>query len=159
MIAAASQLRRLFAWDQWANGVLIATFSTTSDLPDEAIRIMAHIIGSQSAWLARVEGREAPAPIWPAYEIAELRSALDTTASHWNTFLEAVDDDELSVEVTYTNSKGDAFTSSVYDIAQHVVVHGAHHRGQIHTRMREAGHTPPWIDYIQASRTGRLPPL
>ena len=159
MISAPAQLRRLFTWDHWASGVLIATLATTSDAPEETGRVMAHIIGAQNVWLSRIEGTDSALAVWPALDVGDMRAALDDVASRWMRFLESADDALLSREIEYTNSRGDRFRSTVYDIAHQVVTHGAHHRGQINARLREAGHSAPWTDYIQASRTGRLPQL
>lgn len=158
MIDAASQIRRLFAWDRWANGVLIATLQTVNDPPDETVRIMSHIIGTQGVWLARIRGDESGS-VWPSFELQSLRPEFDAVASRWERQLESISDDDLLTSVTYRNTRGDEYTSLVYDIAHHVVIHGAHHRGQVNLRMREAGLTPPWTDYVQAARTGSLPDL
>ena len=38
----------------------------------------------------------------------------------------------------------------------HVVMHGAYHRGQIATVVRQGGETPAYTDYVQARRTGAV---
>ena len=52
------------------------------------------------------------------------------------------------------NSKGEPWTSSVEDILTHVVLHAAHHRGQVASGLRAAGHEPAYTDYIHAVRRG-----
>ncbi|HUP65893.1 MAG TPA: DinB family protein [Thermoanaerobaculia bacterium] len=37
-----------------------------------------------------------------------------------------------------------------------MVTHSAYHRGQIISHIRAAGQEPPYIDFIQAARTGML---
>ena len=54
------------------------------------------------------------------------------------------------------NSKGQSWTSRVEDVLTHVLLHGAYHRGQIASALREAGLTPPYTDYIHATRSGRI---
>ena len=56
--------------------------------------------------------------------------------------------------ITYTNSKGEPCTSRVADVLTHVALHGAHHRGQLVAELRAAGHVPPYVDFIHATRTG-----
>jgi len=54
--------------------------------------------------------------------------------------------------VTYRNSKGRRYESSVADIVMHVSMHGGYHRGQIARQLRAAGREPPYTDYIQFTR-------
>lgn len=35
-------------------------------------------------------------------------------------------------------------------------MHGVHHRAQILAELRAAGHVPPYLDFIHATRTGAL---
>ncbi|HEU5359182.1 MAG TPA: DinB family protein, partial [Gemmatimonadales bacterium] len=50
--------------------------------------------------------------------------------------------------VTYRNSAGLEFTSTVEDILLHVALHGAYHRGQVARALREGGAVPNATDYI-----------
>ena len=61
-----------------------------------------------------------------------------------------------SSQITYKNSKGEAWTSAVEDILVHVTTHSAYHRGQIAADLRAAGIQPPYTDYIHAVRQGLI---
>ena len=63
---------------------------------------------------------------------------------------------DLSQTVTYKNTKGEAWSSSIGDILTHVLMHSAYHRGQIASHMREQGHTPAYTDFIHAVRQGHI---
>ena len=52
----------------------------------------------------------------------------------------------------YTNSRGEAWTSTVEEILTHVVIHSAYHRGQIASDVRASGGVPAYTDYIHAVR-------
>jgi uncharacterized damage-inducible protein DinB len=56
--------------------------------------------------------------------------------------------DLLEKPVTYRNSAGDQFTSTVEDILTHIALHGSYHRGQIAASVRAGGDTPSPTDYI-----------
>jgi uncharacterized damage-inducible protein DinB len=58
----------------------------------------------------------------------------------------------LSQSVSYTNSKGEAWSSTVQEILTHLVIHSAYHRGQIASDLRAAGQEPAYTDYIHAVR-------
>jgi uncharacterized damage-inducible protein DinB len=54
------------------------------------------------------------------------------------------------------NSKGEPWRSAVGDVLDHVLLHGAYHRGQIASDLRAAGCEPAYTDFIHAVRSGRL---
>ena len=60
----------------------------------------------------------------------------------------------LDERVAYTNSKGEAWTSTVEEILTHVTMHSAYHRGQIAADVRAAGMVPAYTDYIHSVRQG-----
>lgn len=56
--------------------------------------------------------------------------------------------EELDQPITYTNSKGNSFTTALEDVIFHALNHETHHRGQIALVLRESGVAPPATDYI-----------
>lgn len=63
---------------------------------------------------------------------------------------------QLSQAVSYKNSKGELWTSTVQDVLTHVLMHSAYHRGQIASQMRANGQTPAYTDFIHAVRQGLI---
>jgi len=62
----------------------------------------------------------------------------------------------LDRPVSYSNSKGEPWTSTVEEILTHLVIHSAYHRGQIASDLRSAGQEPAYTDYIHAVRQGLI---
>lgn len=58
----------------------------------------------------------------------------------------------LTDVVKYSNTKGQEFSNSLYDILLHLFNHGTYHRGQIATDMRRNGLEPLNTDYITMVR-------
>ena len=54
----------------------------------------------------------------------------------WNQYLAASTEAALARTVSYKNSKGEAWDSRAEDVLLHVVMHSAHHRGQIAADLR-----------------------
>jgi len=52
---------------------------------------------------------------------------------------------------------GEVHPASIAQAIIQVVMHSAHHRGQINTRLRELGGEPPLTDFIAWAWTGRPP--
>ena len=61
---------------------------------------------------------------------------------------------DVSQSITYKNSKGEEWTSTIVDVLNHVVIHSAYHRGQIASHMRANGQTPAYTDFIHGVRQG-----
>jgi uncharacterized damage-inducible protein DinB len=147
--------KRLIAYDAWANREALASLRAAADPPGKAVRSLGHLVGAGRLWLARIEGsRESPPAVWPALSLDEAAAGVEELAERWRKLARGLDDAALARTVTYTNSKGEPWSSSVADILLHVVIHGGYHRGQIASELRAAGFTPAYTDYIEAVRRG-----
>ena len=147
-----TDFKRLLAYDAWANREALSSLRAAGTPPPKALRVLSHLAGAARLWLARLEGgREKPPAVWPELSLEEAAAALEELAGRWTKFA-ALDDSSLARPVSYTNSKGEPWTSSVGDILMHVVLHGGYHRGQIASELRAAGHPPAYTDYIEAVR-------
>lgn len=142
--------RRLFAFDHWANLVVLDAVEPVVDRVPKALDRLNHILGASRVWLARVTGEPPPFGLYPSFGAAELRCELETARAGWDLFLDTQADADLSRVIAYTNTQ----RVPLGDILTHVPVHGQHHRGQINADLRAAGITPPTIDYIHAARRG-----
>jgi len=149
-------LARLFRYDQWANLEALASLRV-SPPPPRGLKLMGHIVGAESLWHARLTGVAGPLAVWPDLTPAQLDTWLHDLGGAWVRYLDHVVPTRLGDRVTYTNSKGEAFTSAVEDVLTHVVFHSAYHRGQIAADVRATGHEPASTDFIHAARTGRIP--
>jgi uncharacterized damage-inducible protein DinB len=116
---------------------------------------MSHIIAAELLWLSRMEGTPAPLPVWPDLSLEDCQERQRDLARRLTRSL-AGWADPLSRQVSYTNSKGEAWSNTVEDILTHVVIHSAYHRGQIASDVRASGLEPAYTDYIHAVRQGML---
>lgn len=114
---------------------------------------MGHIVGAETLWHARLTGARAPLAVWPDLAPGQVETWVADLDGMWTRYLEGA---RLEESVSYTNTKGDAFSSTVEDVLTHVVMHSAYHRGQIAADVRAAGHEPAYTDFIHATRTGRI---
>jgi uncharacterized damage-inducible protein DinB len=149
----ASDFRRLFRYDRWANREVSDALRSVADPPAKSVRWLAHIVAAEALWLARIQRLPQPMPVWPEFKMDELPRVLEAVSGEWEKFLEAP---ALDAGCEYTNSKGERFTSPVGDILMHVVNHSTYHRGQIAADMRASGMEPAYTDFIHAARQGRI---
>ena len=152
-MSEVARFRRLFEYDAWANAATLTSLRV-GPAPEKTRAWMAHIIGSERLWLARLRQEPSGMPVWPDLDLEACGAQITGLLADWTRYLEELDEDGLADGVAYRNSKGEFWTSSAGDILTHVVVHGGYHRGQIAVAVREAGGEPAYTDFIHAMRTG-----
>lgn len=148
--------RRLLAHDAWANGEVLKCFARATDVPARALGRFAHLLSAERLWLERAQGRPQTTPVWPTPDLVRLAEELAWLQREWGAFLETLDDAALTRDVRYVNTKGEPWTSRLGDVLDHLFSHSAHHRGQITSDLRAAGHVPPALDFIHATRNRLL---
>ncbi|MGA7170070.1 MAG: DinB family protein [Candidatus Sulfotelmatobacter sp.] len=150
-------LRRQFAYDAWANREVltaIAAGSGSSSAP--ALKLLSHILAAERLWLERLRQQPQSLPVWPEFNLDQGKAQIDEVARLWHEYLAQLSPAALSETITYKNSKGEPWSSTVQDVLTHVVLHSAYHRGQIASQMRAAGLTPAYTDFIHAVRQGLI---
>ena len=147
-----THLRRLLDYDVWANQQTLASLAGGTP-PLRSLKWIAHIVGAECLWLARIRGESSPLAVWPDLSIVECRRWLADVSAQLPLVLHT-HEGSLDQSVSYTNSQGEGWSSTVEEILSHLTVHSAYHRGQIASDLRAAGMTPAYTDYIHATRRG-----
>jgi uncharacterized damage-inducible protein DinB len=147
---------KMFAYDDWANRETLASLKSSSDPPARSVTIMSHVVAAEQLWLERLKQDKQSLAVWPELNLQECETHLGALSRSWREYIKGLGDDDYSRPVSYTNSKGDAWTNKVEDTLMHVLMHSAQHRGQIALDLRASGQTPAYTDFIQAVRLGFL---
>jgi uncharacterized damage-inducible protein DinB len=148
-------LQRQFAYDEWANREVLAALRASAPSP-RPLQLLAHILSAERLWLERIRKQPQSLPVWPDFSVEQCEVQITELAQLRREFFAQLDPARLSEKVTYTNSKGEPWTSTVEDILTHVVLHSAYHRGQIASQMRAGGEQPAYTDFIHAARQGLI---
>jgi uncharacterized damage-inducible protein DinB len=143
-------LRRLFTYDEWANGEVLRVLKTSAT--ERSRKLLAHILSAERLWLERIEQRPQTLPVWPDLTLAQCEKEFADLGAKWKSYLWSAID--LGRNVAYKNSKGESWNSREEDILLHVIMHSAYHRGQIASDLRAAGFTPAYTDFIHGVRQG-----
>lgn len=149
------RIRRMLEHDGWANTEALAALRA-GPATEKARAWMAHIVGAERLWLARMREEPSAMAVWPDLDLDACAAELAGLQEEWVRFLDALGNDGLDESVAYRNTKGEFWTSTVADILTHVALHAAYHRGQIAAAIREAGGTPAYTDYVHAVRAGLI---
>jgi uncharacterized damage-inducible protein DinB len=150
----ADYLRRQFAYDEWANGEVLAALRASGNASQRSLQLMAHLLSAERIWLERLKQQPQSSPVWPKLGLEECEAQAAEMAGLWREYLDLITAGDVNQSVSYMNSKGEEWTSTIVDILSHVVLHSAYHRGQIASHMREIGQTPASTDFIHGVRQG-----
>jgi len=143
-------LRRMLAYNEWANLRAIKSLKESADPSAKAIRALAHLLIAEKTWLVRLLKDEdsTGADFWPARTLEECEALFDETRKDYSALLGDMTEENLDSTATYKNSKGIQYTTAYREILTHVLMHSAYHRGQVAMAVRAEGGTPGYTDYI-----------
>ena len=145
-------LLRLFEHMGWADARAVTALREANGASDLARAELAHVLGVEHVWLARLEGRPATIAVWPELSVDECEALARDTLAGYCAFVERLDDAALERTVHYRNSAGAEFDTRISDILLHVALHGSYHRGKVAAALRGAGAQPVPTDYIGFAR-------
>jgi uncharacterized damage-inducible protein DinB len=146
-------LERMFNYDYWANCEVVRALRNAPESP-EALRLLSHILAAEILWFARIKGQPSPLAVWPDCTLSECEGMLLEIRADWQEYFSRLKPDKLDNILSYTNSKGESWESSLRDVLLHLINHGTHHRGQILALLRAMDIVPPPLDLIHALRQG-----
>lgn len=148
--------RRLLLYSAWANRETWNSLAAAGSPPERAARFFAHVLGTEYLWLSRLQGEPSPLAVWPELDLTRMEAHLEILGGAWMDYLDRLDAGDLDRLVSYVNSKGETWTSSVGEILTHAAMHSVYHRGQVASELRQAGFVPAYTDFIHAVRQKRL---
>ena len=126
-------LRRQFVYEGWANREVLKAIRAAGNGDKRSLQLMAHILAAGRVWLERLRQIPQSVPVWPQSGLAGCEVEAKQLESQWLEYLKSAV--ELSQAVTYKNTKGESWSSSIGDVLTHVLMHSAYHRGQIAIRL------------------------
>ena len=150
----AEYLRREFSYDAWANQEVLAAITAAGGQDTRSLNLLSHIFAAERLWLERLKQQPQSVPVWPTFDLKRCQQEAADLTKLWHDHLDLVTAGDVSLSITYKNSKGEEWTSTIVDVLTQVIMHSAYHRGQIASHMREAGQTPAYTDYIHGVRQG-----
>lgn len=116
---------------------------------EKSIKLYNHLINAHQIWNTRIAPIEATFGVWDLHQIQDCKVIDEANYKHSMLILDKFDLQEI---IHYTNTKGEAFKSSVRDMLFHVINHSTYHRAQIATEFKQSGISPISTDYIFYNR-------
>lgn len=138
----------LFKHVEWADARVLESLRSAQNPQRRGLELYSHILGSEHVWHSRINGTTPRVDVWPVLKLDECERLGKENIGAFNGLVSLLTPDQLKKPITYRNSAGDQFTSTIEDILTHVAMHGSYHRGQIAALLRAGGDTPSPTDYI-----------
>jgi uncharacterized damage-inducible protein DinB len=158
-------LQTLLDYHYWARDRLLTALEPltpeqfTRDLGSsfKSIRdTVAHVYAAEWAWFMRWQG-QSPTALLPAEQFPDLASILSAWTAleaKMRAFVEGFGDADVTRVIDYKLLSGEAGSSPLWQMLQHVVNHASYHRGQVTTMLRQIGASPAKsMDMIAFYRT------
>lgn len=143
---------KLFKHVAWADARVLQSLRAAHSVLKKDLDLYSHILGSEHVWLSRIKGVNARVAVWPTLTLDEAERLAGENVAAFEGVVSELTEESRGTPITYRNSAGDQFTSTLEDILTHVCLHGAYHRGQIAASIRAAGDVPSATDYIAFAR-------
>lgn len=146
--AVDRQLSKLVDHLGWADRRVLDSLRAMPHPDARALELYAHVLGTEHTWLARIQERAPSVKVWPQLTLAEAAELATENAAALRKLVSSRTSEQLQRKITYSNSAGQAFESTVEDMLLQVMLHGCYHRGQVAMVVRGAGAEPAPTDYI-----------
>ena len=150
----------LSAYNYWANTRIVksileageekADIEMNSSFPSLR-KTLYHIYDAENVWLLRMKALPYSWPPSTVFNgsLEEFCDLLLKNSVDFKEYVHGLNEKDFTRNVSYSNSTGVAFSTSVQDIITHCMNHSTYHRGQLVTMLRIAGHTTfEPLDYI-----------
>lgn len=145
-------LSLIWEFEGWANQRTLDSILALDD-PTDCLGLFAHILGAQRIWFTRLTGADSShLEVFPTMSYEQCAAELGPLGKQIGGFIESLEEADLDEEIHYANQTGKSFRNTTRDILTHLAMHSHYHRGQIASRVRQAGATPAVTDFIAFRR-------
>ncbi len=140
-------LHELFIYNDWANRRIVTQLKLNAS--EKATKILAHLLVTEKEYFERLCDKDSTDfDFWQNLSLEDCERLIRENAENYKRILGKAADKNLEQIAKYKTSKGVAHENTWRQLLTQVLFHSATHRGNIIVALRDAGFTPPAIDYI-----------
>lgn len=156
-----AHFRRMAAYNCWANEELFEAVGKLSPAAFVAPRVgffpsiaktLNHLLLADTIWMGRLEGGGSAGISRLDQQLHDnfpsLQAARRDMDARLLAYVSALTEDDLPAIVRYVTMAGEAQSTELGQILEHVFNHQTHHRGQVHAMLSSTDVAPPALDLI-----------
>jgi uncharacterized damage-inducible protein DinB len=150
----AQLARTLVAYTMWADREHLVALEA---LPPEHLLVetgtsfgtllgtMAHILGTEQAWLARFIGAPLERQLEESEvtDLALVRAGFEELWAGFEFLVAGLTEQQLQAEIAWTSRSGNSYRRPLWEPLFHMSHHSGYHRGQLTVMQRQLGHPAP----------------
>lgn len=150
--ALKNHFLKLLRHMKWADIRVLNLLEKQNIREGKVVELISHIVISEDTCYKRITNEFYENRFWDLLTLEECKSMVEQTSSKYVKYIAVLPENNFQKKISYKNSRGIDYITSVEDILTHVVFHGMYHRGQIMLLMRNAGHEVAATDYAMYVR-------
>jgi uncharacterized damage-inducible protein DinB len=143
---------KMFRHMKWADISIINLLEKQNINQGKAVELISHIVISEDTCYKRITNEFYVNRFWDILSIEECKRMVEQTSSKYMKYISSLPENEFQKKISYKNSIGIDYTTTVEDLLTHVAFHGMYHRGQIMMLMRNEGKDVTATDYAMFIR-------
>ena len=155
-----SDIQLLYEYNYWASAKILMA---TTDLSKEQFveptahtyvtlrGTLVHTVAAEWIWRSRCQEGLSPTALLDEEDfpnLIDLIGRFQEEEGKMRGYLAGLSDGQLNEKIDFTDTKGVDYSMVLWQILQHVVLHGMQHRAEAAAILTDFGHSPGDIDFI-----------
>ena len=137
---------------KWSDTRILNLLEKQNIREGKAAELISHIVIAEDIVYKRITKEFYDNQFWNILSLEECKRIVEETNQKFMKYIHALPENDFQKKISYKNSKGIDYTTSVEDLLTHVALHGTYHRGQIMLLMRDSGQDVVGTDYAKFIR-------
>jgi uncharacterized damage-inducible protein DinB len=143
---------KIFRHMKWSDISVLDLLAEQNINEGKAVELISHIVIAEDTWYKRITNEFYENKFWNILSIEECIRLVENTNLKFVNYILSLSEDDFQKKISYKNSRGIDYITSIEDIFTHIAFHGMYHRGQIMLLMRNSGHDVVATDYAMFIR-------
>ena len=150
--ALKNHFLKIFRHMKWSDVRILHLLEENNIFNGKAAELISHIVIAEDTWYKRITNEFYENKFWDLLSLEECRIMVESTNLKFINYILSLTENGFQKKISYKNSRGIDFTTSLEDIFTHMALHGTYHRGQIMLLMRNSGLDVVTTDYAMFMR-------
>jgi uncharacterized damage-inducible protein DinB len=143
---------KTFRHMKWSNLRILNLLEEENVRDGKVVELLSHIVHAEETWYKRITNEFYDNQFWDRLSIEDCKKLVVQTNLKFIKYIRSLPENDFQKKISYKNSRGIDYITSVEDILTHISLHGMYHRGQIMMIMRNAGKDVVITDYAMFIR-------